>query len=182
MSPPVTATSLLLSGRRAARWSTGAEALDALLTPTTAASSGFAFGQMVEIIGAPGEGKTRMCISLAVRCRLSLQDAKGEEPENEGREVLVVGKSTDPLVRRRIFLTEPQFSADTEGGISASRLYVAAVEITGSQGMAADSTKRKYHDPCALQNRRGVFVAVSTLYELVQGLIFRPSYILSPKF
>jgi hypothetical protein len=106
MAPTATATSFLLSARRATRWSTGAESLDALLTPIAASVSGFAVGQMVEISGAPGEGKTRMCIALAVRCRLpSSCDVEGQgenDPEGQ-REVLVVGQCS-PAIKLSLFL------------------------------------------------------------------------------
>ena len=81
------AGSLLRKANEKPRYSTGSRAVDELLSPQSrqATSVGLAPGTLLELTGAPGEGKTRVCVSLAVQAAVRSQ---GNKPV-----ILIIGMS-----------------------------------------------------------------------------------------
>lgn len=89
----IPASQLLLRGRNASPFSTGDATFDALFSrlsedevPTCEKFGGLAANSVLEISGAPGEGKTRCCVSFALACRVQMSGTP-----QDMREVLCVG-------------------------------------------------------------------------------------------
>jgi predicted ATP-dependent serine protease len=87
-APSQSASALLRSSRRAARFSSNCPALDALLSPASSGKRvGLAQGSVLEIMGTPGIGKTKMALGFVISARF---EAITEETDCE---VLVIGES-----------------------------------------------------------------------------------------
>lgn len=91
LEPTQSASSLLTSSRHAPRLSSGCNAIDELLTPTSSSRLGLAQGSVLEIMGPSGIGKTRMALGFVMANRF---DAVGEGTDAD---VLVIGQFGWPL-------------------------------------------------------------------------------------
>lgn len=87
--PSQSALSLLTSIQQSPRSSSGCPSLDALLTPTSIKNKlGLAQGNVLELLGPPGIGKSRTALGFLLDQRFaSLEGSNGA-----GRQVLLVGK------------------------------------------------------------------------------------------
>ena len=103
------ASSLLRAARTARAFSSGSASLDSLLVPArsgggstsrTSQSPGLARGALLDVVGAPGEGKSRIVLGFAVGARLRRQTAPGDVKGkakatpvlDDEREVLLIGE------------------------------------------------------------------------------------------
>ena len=86
------ATALLQAKTHAVRFSSGSPGLDALiLTGDDDAGGSLSAGQVLELTGCPGEGKTRLCLSYALQACLP----SSEDGPECGPRVLIIGASSD---------------------------------------------------------------------------------------
>lgn len=88
LTQPQSASAILQSKSKKRRISSGSRALDALLSHEDEENPpGLMQGTLLELTGCPGEGKTRMCVSFAMRA--ALQAMKDNEA---GPTVLIFGE------------------------------------------------------------------------------------------
>lgn len=80
------ASALLTQATSPHRFSSGSKALDSLITARTEDKGGLPQGRLLELSGAPGEGKTRACTSFAINACLD-----GENRASDPR-VLIIGE------------------------------------------------------------------------------------------
>ncbi|CAD6576838.1 MAG: DNA repair protein rad51c [Cyphobasidiales sp. Tagirdzhanova-0007] len=109
------ASTLLQQNKRILRFSSGSLAFNSLLTVNASdpGVGGLTQGSLLELSGAPGEGKTRSCISFAINVCLTHSEAHGLPT------VLII---------------------DTQGSIPMSELYEAAVSACDGEPKAVFET------------------------------------------